>query len=103
MVRPDEGGSSGVIKMSDDAVERVRHRFRTTAQTLYNMSEDLPGGYSDLGAAVGQFYNEIDVGLSPFTASWQASFSLCEDEARLISGNTNNLWVDLTKLDSGSP
>ena len=103
MVRPDEPGASGVIMMTTSAVHQVRQRFRTTAQTLYNMGEDLPGAYSDLGAAVGQFYDEIDSGLSPFTASWQASFSLCEDEARLISGNTNNLSVDLDKLDSGAP
>jgi hypothetical protein len=102
VVRPDEG-PSGVIEMTDEAVHRVRQRFRTTATTLYNMAENLPDGYSDLGSAVGQFYNEIDTGLSPFTASWQASFSLCEDEARLISGNTNNLAIDLAKLDSGSP
>lgn len=103
MVRPDEAGASGVIKMTTAAVHQVKQRFRTTAQTLYNMSDDLPDGYTDLGAAVGQFYDEIDAGLSPFTASWQASFSLCEDEARLISGNTNNLSIDLDKLDSGAP
>jgi hypothetical protein len=99
VVRPDEPGASGVITMTTSAVHQVKQRFGTTAQALYNMGEDLPGGYTDLGTAAGQFYDEIDAGLSPFTASWQASFSLCEDEARLISGNTGNLAIDLDRLD----
>ncbi|NUR07607.1 MAG: hypothetical protein HOQ22_16315 [Nocardioidaceae bacterium] len=101
MGRPDDEVPTGVIEMTAEAVHTVRRRFTTTGQTLYNMSEDLPDAWSDLGTAVGQFYQQIDEGLSPFTASWQASFSLCEDEARLIAGNTSRLSIDLDRLDIG--
>lgn len=95
-------GPDEVVRMSEDAVEAVRRRFRGVAQVLYNSSEDLPDAYSTLGTAVGSFHTQIDDGLTPFTASWQATFGICSDEARLIAGNTNRLAVDLDRLDQGS-
>jgi len=88
--------------MSRRAVDQTRKRFTTTASALYGMHEDLPDALGTLGTGVGSYHAEIDQGLTPFTASWQAVFDLCEREAETISANVNQLWIDLGRLDGGS-
>ena len=99
---PEGPGASGVVRMSDEAVRTVKKRFRSTAQTVYGASEDLPDALGDLLSGCGQFEGEMAGGVTPFTASWQTTFELVEDEARTIAGNVNKLSIDLSRLDDGA-
>lgn len=93
------GGGSGGIRMTEAAARQVRNRFDDLAAAFRNTRGELETITGLLDEAAGEFAGSMAAGSGAFAVSWREAFSVCSRTSAVIAGNTNQLAVDLDRLD----
>lgn len=87
------------ITMSKEAAAKVVKRFHKAEDELSGVRGSITALSQQMTAGAGEFSGAIDPGADAFRVSWRAFLDQCIDSAQIIAGNTNQLEVDLDRLD----
>ena len=90
----------GDIRMTDEAAAKVVKRFTKAAEELDGARNDIPSMRQSMETGAGEFSGALSSHAHGFEISWRQFFDQCGDSARIIAGNTNQLKVDLDRIDS---
>lgn len=88
------------ITMSKEAAAKVVKRFHKAEDELSGVRGSITGLSLQMNAGAGEFSGVIDPGADAFRLSWRAFLDQCIDSAQIIAGNTNQLEVDLERIDA---
>lgn len=87
------------IQMSDDVAAQVEDRFDNLAQDFVHIGEQVEAGVPQISAACGEFAADMESYTGNFATGWTTTLEIASTSAGLIAGNTNQLKVDLDKVD----
>lgn len=87
------------IRMSDEVAAQVEDRFDNLAQDFVNLGDLVATARGQIDGACGEFSDLMGGYTGNFKSGWATSLQIASDSSGLIAGNTNQLKVDLDKLD----
>jgi hypothetical protein len=90
------------VRMTDGAAKTVTSRFDELSAEFTNTVTTVLSVSSGLNLAAGEFGPSIRSGVTAFEISWREAFKVCGTAAAIIAGNTNQMSVDLARLDRDS-
>ncbi|MDZ5619214.1 hypothetical protein [Nocardioides bizhenqiangii] len=88
-----------VIRMSPEVAAQVEDRFDNLAQDFFNLSDLVVTARHQLDGACGDFSSDMQGYTQTFESGWSQTFDIASECAGLIAGNTNQVMVDLQKVD----
>lgn len=89
----------GDVRMTDGAAKTVQSRFDELSAEFTNTVATVLEVSSRLNLGAGEFGASIGSGTTAFEISWREAFKVCGTTAAIIAGNTNQMSVDLHRLD----
>ncbi|MEP7089541.1 MAG: hypothetical protein ABI776_05470 [Nocardioidaceae bacterium] len=87
------------VRMTDAAARIVTTRFEELSAEFTNTVPSLVAVSAQLNLAAGEFGSDLGPGTGAFEISWREAFRVCGTTAAIIAGNTNQMSVDLSRLD----
>lgn len=87
------------IRMSPEVAAQVEDRFDNLSQDFYNLSRLIKTARSNIESGCGTFAPDMEAFTPNFENGWILTFDIGSECAGLIAGNTNQLQVDLEKVD----
>jgi hypothetical protein len=87
-------------RMSQAAAKAVRSQFKKTASSMERVGRPVSRCSTDLEAGAGSMSNKLTTGLRTFEIGWRRLSETAATAADIIATNTNNLKLDLDKVDA---
>ena len=87
------------VRMSEAAARTVNNRFEDVSAEFFNSVGVIGTVASQLTSGAGEFSGAMADGSATFEISWREAFRVCGTTAGVIAGNTNQMSVDLARLD----
>lgn len=87
------------IRMSPEVAAQVEDRFDNLSQDFFKLSELIGTARDTVESACGSFASDMQAFTPNFESGWTTTFDIGSESAGLIAGNTNQLQVDLEKVD----
>jgi hypothetical protein len=89
----------GDVQMSAAAAATVTSRFHDLSAEFTNSVRTVVEVATRLDLGAGEFGPEISSGTSAMDIAWHEAFKVCGTTAAIIAGNTNQMSLDLSRLD----
>lgn len=87
--------------MEPALAEAVHKAFQTMSADLQDHSGSISGARTDIVAGAGEFSGSLNADATIFSMGWSDGLAVLSTSAGLIAHNTNELSLDLTKIDRG--
>ncbi len=87
--------------MDPALAESVHQTFQTMAADLQGHSTSISSARTDIVAGAGEFSSALSAEATIFSTGWSDGLDILSTSAGLIAHNTNQLSLDLTKVDRG--
>jgi len=87
--------------MDPALAESVHKTFQTMSADLQGHSTSISSARTQIVAGAGEFSGSLSADANIFSMGWSDGLGVLSTSAGLIAHNTNQLSLDLTKVDRG--
>jgi hypothetical protein len=105
MARPPENdltgttGTTGTTTVSYAVLDAAKDKVNDLAAQFGNTVPEVGAGHDQVLSGAGEFRTYLQVGAVKFLIAWREAFTVCEQSAGLVAGNTHHYAMDLQAVD----